>query len=258
MQTEKAWDAIHKSVIEKYGGTTGNIWETEYGKNRCKETKLKRNDGKFESEETTQKRKDTIISRYGGTTGNIFGTEHGKSSCKKTWKKKYGFEHPNQNPEKRKHISECMQSDEVQEKRNTTMMQNHSFNTSKPEEEAYKILCEKFGADDVIRQHKSELYPFNCDFYVSSQDMYIEFQGSWTHGKHAFDPSLQEDIDKLNDLKLKMLRKKDSGQEFYKTAIRVWTVTDPFKRETAKKNDLNFHEFWTLDDLKSFLDEDHF
>jgi len=81
-----------------------------------------------------------------------------------------------------------MQSDEVQEKRNNTMMKNHSFNTSKPEEDAYELICKKFGIDCVIRQHKSDLYPFNCDFYVTTCDLYIEFQGSWTHGDHAFNP----------------------------------------------------------------------
>jgi len=38
---------------------------------------------------------------------------------------------------------------------------------------------------------------------------------------------------------------------FYEIAINVWTVRDPLKRETARKNNLNWLEFFTLDE---FLD----
>lgn len=38
---------------------------------------------------------------------------------------------------------------------------------------------------------------------------------------------------------------KNKHTEYYDNAIRVWTVTDPLKRETAKKNGLNWVEVFS-------------
>ena len=35
--------------------------------------------------------------------------------------------------------------------------------------------------------------------------------------------------------------------------IEGWTISDVNKRETAKRNDLNFHEFWNLNNAKEFI-----
>lgn len=35
--------------------------------------------------------------------------------------------------------------------------------------------------------------------------------------------------------------------------IEGWTISDVKKRETAKNNKLNFHEFWNLEDAKQFI-----
>ena len=74
-----------------------------------------------------------------------------------------------------------------------TKKKNNSFSTSKPEDRVYAFLCKRFNVDDVIRQFKSEKYPFNCDFYIKSLDFYIECNFSWTHGGHFFDESSKED-----------------------------------------------------------------
>ena len=58
-------------------------------------------------------------------------------------------------------------------------------------------------------------------------DLYIEIQGSWTHGKHAFNENNQDDIDKLNLWKSK-------NTKFYDNAIYTWTELDVKKRNIAK------------------------
>lgn len=56
-----------------------------------------------------------------------------------------------------------------------TKKKNHTFNTSKPEEEYYKMLCDKYGEQDVERNYnKDSRYPFLCDFYIKSLDLFIE------------------------------------------------------------------------------------
>lgn len=45
------------------------------------------------------------------------------------------------------------------------------------------------------------------------------------------------------------------NSKYYKNAIQVWTVSDPLKRETAKKNNLNYIEFWNLDEAKQWIEK---
>lgn len=135
-------------------------------------------------------------------------------------------------------------------KRYNTLKANHTFNTSKPEEELYLYIKEKFPS--VIRQYKDNTrYPFACDFYIPELDYFIELNGTWTHGKHPFNPNSEEDKYLLEKMQTKAL----SGHKYYFVTIRTWTVTDPLKREIAKQNNLHFKEIWTLDEGKKFIDE---
>ena len=136
-------------------------------------------------------------------------------------------------------------SPEARQKANETKRRNGTFNTSKPEEEAYELLCERFSADDVIRQYRSEVYPFNCDFYLKSRDLYIECNFSWTHGGHWYDP-----LDEADQAKLKKWQ--DKGTDFYNNAVETWTSRDAKKRQTALDNNLNYQVFWSLDELMSW------
>lgn len=46
---------------------------------------------------------------------------------------------------------------------------------------------------------------------------------------------------------------REKGTKFYQNAINVWTRRDVLKRETAKRNNLNFIEFWNLDEVKEWI-----
>ena len=75
---------------------------------------------------------------------------------------------------------------EVIQKAIDTKRKCHTLNTSKVEQLFREYLDNNF-TNDFEYNYKSELYPFNCDFYIKSLDLYIEIQGSWTHGDHPFD-----------------------------------------------------------------------
>lgn len=118
-------------------------------------------------------------------------------------------------------------------KRLETMKEHKTFNSSKAENGLEVKLRELF--PDLKTQYRSELYPFKCDFYIPSLDLYIEYNGTWTHGYKFFDKNDENDIIRLNELKEKVEKSK-----FYTTAIEIWTVRDVLKLETAIKNNLNY------------------
>lgn len=121
---------------------------------------------------------------------------------------------------------------------------NNSFATSKPEMRMFDRLCDIFGVDDIERQYRDERYPFQCDFYVKSRDLFIELNATWTHGGHWYDAENDNDVARLAEWRLK-----DSA--YYDNAAMTWSVRDVEKRQTAKKNDLNYVTFW-LSDLSDF------
>ena len=147
---------------------------------------------------------------------------------------KYGVESP-------------MQLSETVDKMHRTKKLNGTWSTSKPEEKMYNILLTVFDETDVIRQYKSKEYPFYCDFYIKSLDLYIELNATWLHGDHWFDCDNKDDVSALSLWNKKI----DEGKPFYKVAIDVWTVRDIKKRNTAIANNLNYLTFWN-NDLSDF------
>lgn len=133
------------------------------------------------------------------------------------------------------------------EKINETKRKNNTFNTSKTEDKAYKLLCENF--DEVPRQYyDKKRYPFRCDFYISTLDLFVECQFSWMHGKCRFNAESLEHLTILAEWEIK-----SKNHPTYKNAISTWTVRDPLKRQTAKTNKLKYIEFFSLNDIVEFL-----
>ena len=140
------------------------------------------------------------------------------------------------------------------DKQHETFKRNHSFKTSAEEDKIYEVLLTKFGT--VKRQYKSKEYPFRCDFYIPELDLYIEYQGYWTHGN--INHQVLGPYDESNPVHQAILTKwkeKPSIAKKYKIAIKVWTISDPLKRKTAKDNHLNWIEFFTIEEFMKWFDK---
>ena len=144
-----------------------------------------------------------------------------------------------------KHIS---QSEEIKRRKNETYKKNNTFNTSKQENEVYFKLLKIFNKDDVYRNFKDERYPFNCDFYIKSLDLFIECNFHWSHSGHWFK---ENNIDDIN--KLKLWKEKAVKSQYYKNAITTWTIRDVNKKITAEKQQLNYIVFWNYSDFQLWL-----
>lgn len=137
---------------------------------------------------------------------------------------------------------------EIQQKGYETKRKNGTFNASRPEDDFYELLVERFGADDVARQHKDARYPFACDFYVKSKDLFIELNLSWTHGGHPFDANDASDAEKLRNWQIKAEKSK-----YYANAIKTWTARDANKLICAKSSSLNYEAFYSMANAVAWL-----
>lgn len=181
--------------------------------------------------------RNTVIEKYG--CDNAFKVDFIKEKQLKTVYERY----------KVTNISklEC-----VKLKKINTTKSNKTIVTSKDENIIYLKLCEKFNC--VKRQYYSEKYPFACDFYIPEKDLYIEYQGTWSHGGMVYDETNEKCKTILDHWKncLNNRIKKGINNSRYKDAINVWTIRDPLKRKTAKENNLNWIEFFTMDEFLSW------
>lgn len=204
----------------------------------------------FQKESCKEKIKKTCLERYGAE--NIFGSEIGKEKIKKSLKKLYNVEYSGQ----LKKTQDAAHSLEANNKRMETKRKNHTFNTSKSEEKTYELLKTKF--NDIKRQYKTELYPFNCDFYIPKLDLYIECNYSQYHNSMPFNENITECITELNKLKEKSVNEGKYGSSYhtnnmYDVMIYTWTDLDVRKRNIALKNKLNYLTFYSLKDFKKWF-----
>jgi hypothetical protein len=143
---------------------------------------------------------------------------------------------------------------EVNEKREYTKRINKTLNSSKTELESYDLLKQVY--PDVIHHYKdNERYPFNCDFYIPSLDLFIECQyGQFHHGRPYL--GTEEDLKDIETLKQKAERRhKETNKSIsrYDLELETWTIRDVNKRNLVKQNNLNFIEFWNINELKNYI-----
>ena len=255
--SQQALEKMKNTFKEKYG--VEYSWKIPGVSDKSKQTKLERYGDKNYT--NREKSKQTCLEKYG--VDNVFKTKKAQEKYRQTCLNNWGVDHNWKIPgehdlthtpealEKKKltslknwgteHPHQCKK---IIEKVNNTKRKNNSFNISKSEELSYELLKEKY--PDIIKQYKSELYPFVCDFYIPSLNLYIECNYHWTHGGHPFDENNKED-------QLLLEKWKNKNTKYYKGAIYTWTIRDVNKRNIAKQNNLNYIEFWNINELKKWI-----
>ena len=181
--------------------------------------------------EIQEKTKQTNIKKYGAE--NVYASDLIIQKIKETNLKRYGETSWTKSKEGREFLKNFANSQEYKNKQYNTKKKNNTFNTSKVEKELESKLRLLF--PNLITQYRSKEYPFNCDYYIPSLNLYIEYNGTWTHGDKFFDKSNIEDLEKLNQW-----IEKSKTSKYYENAIETWTVRDINKLNTALKNNLNY------------------
>lgn len=177
--------------------------------------------------ESRKKAVDTILEKNGGK----FWTDENLEKLKLSYQEK----------------KEC-----IIKKRRDTIMENIlnakdlygksiKGGSSQVEMDFYKYLINIFGFENVEPQYLNKsVYPYACDFYISNVNIYVEIQGSWTHGGHPYDKK------SLNDIQL-VQEWKDKHNEYYNNAVYTWTDLDVRKRKKAKSSGINYLEIFSHD-----------
>ena len=175
------WKLLYK---EKYG--VENPRQRFEVIEKAKKTCLKKYGVEWpsQSKEIKDKTVATVNARYGGYASRIekmveYSNKHRKEIQKKkeqTCLERYGVKNYGATEEHKKKLQ--LKRLESTKKDYLTKKSHNSFNISNQEKRIYQLLLQKF--PDTISQYRSDVYPFNCDFYIPSKDFYIEYQGSWT------------------------------------------------------------------------------
>ena len=231
LKNKEVREKIKQTNIQKYG--VDNLFKNDIIKEKIKQTNIQKYgvDYLFKSNIIKEKIKQTNIQKYG--VDNPLKNKEIREKIKQTNIQKYGVDNPLKNKEIWK------KSQDNRQISSKSKLENNFLN----------YLKLKYESDDIITQYKSKEYPYYCDFYIKSINLYIEIQGHWTHNDHPFD------INNLNDqLIMDIWRTKSLSDKYYKNALNTWTIKDVEKRNTAIQNNLNYLEIFGKTDLNKYID----
>ena len=249
-ENENTRQIAKQSIINKYG--VDNVLKLTEIQQKASKTKLEKYGN--ENYNNQEKIKQTCLEKYGvefplankkiwqqtrNHTIEKYGAAYNKEKLNETLMQKYGVKWFTQSQK----LKDRANSKEAKQKQYVTKKKNHTFNSSKLENESYELLKEKYL--DIQYQYKSKLYPFACDFYIPSLNLYIECNYHWTHGGKLYEGTEEDNI-KLNIWKRK-------NTQYYNNAINTWTNLDVNKYNIAKQNKLNYLIFYTIFELQNWL-----
>lgn len=233
MQNKQVQERLYNSNLEKHG------YKTPFGDPKIQADILKGIKSKYgvnyysQTEEYQEKTRKTNNLKYGADYYSQ--TEKYKEQVKRTSLERYGAEN-------------YSQTDKYKSKSYETKKRNHTFNSSKIEQEFKQWLDSNNISYEY--QYRSTEYPHCCDFYFPDQKLFFEIQGSWVHGFHPYNQDTEEDKNTLSEWKSK-------NTKFYDNAIETWTLRDPEKRAWAKEHNLNWTEVFSnnLDEVIQHYNE---
>ena len=230
-ENSEIYQKISQTCINKFG--VDSPLKNKEVREKIKQTNIQKYgvDNLFKNDIIKEKIKQTNIQKYG--VDYLFKSNIIKEKIKQTNIQKYGVDNPLKNKEIWK------KSQDNRQISSKSKLENNFLN----------YLKLKYESDDIITQYKSKEYPYYCDFYIKSINLYIEIQGHWTHNDHPFD------INNLNDqLIMDIWRTKSLSDKYYKNALNTWTIKDVEKRNTAIQNNLNYLEIFGKTDLNKYID----
>ena len=180
------------SQIRKTSDTVGSdgLTSNKRGAIRCKKTKKER----YGNENYNNSKKGVQTKLNNIDENGLNNYQRGVIKSKKTTFEKLGVEHHTQSQRYKELIKDKDKIYNSQKKAYETRKRNKTFNSrSKSEIRCYELLKTKF--KDVEHSYRDEnRYPFNCDMYIPSKDLFIECHFGWAHGGAPFNKNNKEHL----------------------------------------------------------------
>lgn len=184
----------------------------------------------------------TNLDRYG--VENVMRNDEIKQRLADTNLIKYGGKSPFCSYEVREKAMKTklsvIQSEMVSFKK-TGLIDDKIFRQSSYELIVFYELIKRFGKADVYYQYGlhpyDARYPFVCDFYIKSLDLFIELNAHYSHGNHWYDENCHDDY-------LRKCHLEQSNSHKSKLAVHTWCEIDVNKRSVAKSSNINYLIFW--------------
>jgi hypothetical protein len=244
------------TCLKKYGTINGGA--TKEAHEKIRKTTFERYGVSHTSQTTNFKQKYTekVLSHFPERKQQI------RQQTRETCLKKYGvpciFVLPN--------FGDYLDRPKIQQKRYDTMKKNNSFKGRGIINQFRCSIDEQYIYEKLITRFENIIFePFikgygKADFYIPELDLYVEYNGTFSHGKDGknvygrFNPGDQEHLAVLAKWKSRCDFSKSKNEDYYQTAIYVWTVSDPRKRQFAKENNLNWIEFFAIKEFDAWFD----
>jgi very-short-patch-repair endonuclease len=197
----------------------------------------------------------TLIEKY-GVKGYVTASDF-QNKSKKSCLDKYGVDHGMKTKEVKNRLRKiCLEkygketflgSDvwrskvdhkDIARKAWLTKIKNGSCSTSRTEENLYLLLCDIFGADDIVRQ----VYIIRqwVDFYIKSLNLYLQLDGIYWHG-------LNRDISQIKNSNIRQdkkiyqnyLRDQKLNSYMKEKGLKMVRITDEFFNKSCKQDIVN-------------------
>ena len=160
---------------------------------------------------------------------------------------KYGVDNYTQTQEYRDKFKDEIYTSKIVKKRHITNKIRKNYGSrSKAEIRCYEKAKLKF--PDIRHSYfEDPRYPFNCDMYIPSKDLFIECHFGFAHGGEPFDPNNIKHLQEIEhyNIKKEEIRFDGKKKDGYKQKIKTWTIDDPLKLKTFQDNHLNYKIFYT-------------
>ena len=244
LQIEKIKEKVKNTNLERYG-TVAPIQNPVVKAKIEKTTKERYGTSKIgHVKEIRDKINNTMNEKYGGhgLKSNVI-----KEKVKNTNLERYGVPYPTLDLEIMKKARQTciekynskypLQNKEIYHKTINAKKENGTLNTSHNfEDMLVQYLKDTYPQYTILTQYNEDpRYPYMCDCYIKELDLFIEFQGSYFHNWRPFDYSAAH-IKEYEEMIAY------GGQK--ETIANVWRYKDTEKRECARRNNLNYLEYW--------------
>lgn len=248
LATKRMWNNFTKQDIINLGNKISNAHANRTPEQKC-ESKLKylkTMDSKTNEEKKSifAKISKSLRSRTKKQLDEIYKKSYNTKVKNNTLPSSYKIRNKIKTALLNKTVEE---KDKIRQKCYNTKKKNGTLGgfRSKQEIRCFELLKVKF-PDAKHTYYDKQRYPFLCDVYIPSKDLFIEFHFSPYHHYKPFDKNCIGDLVELSKINNTIISPyySNTQKDFFKNILNTWTIKDPIKLETFKKNNLNYKIFY--------------